>query len=206
MKFNLSNKDIKVNEILFKEICKYINDFLLKIYEEMEIQAFLEDPDYKFKETIVNSTKDFSLLPEVRDFWNAFIEGYRHQNGFALRQGVMDFFLKNEKELLGLLEGKNIINKKNIEKIIELSKENKNRINDLNYQSLLQMIKGAEAKAEYISQRFDGLKQDYLKTIIRATSKLINEKPDQRTKPIPLKFLEPYLSEEKRILIESIWT
>jgi len=177
-----------------------LSEFFIKVLDNPEIEKFLESKNSNYRETIQGvSRNERNFFGELKDFWESTISGDRHQRGFALKQGLIDYFVENQEKLVLLLENKFEFSKQDISKIIELSEENLDRLNDLNFQSLRNIIKAQKTEGDYLKLRFNGLRQEYLKAIIKALYKLIRSSPEQRKELIPLIMLNDYLDKNDEI-------
>ena len=191
--FILTKKEIEINKFLVKQIFEILSEFLITLKENLEIEKFLETKNSKWENLIQNISKnEKNFYGELRDFWESTKAGDRHHRGFALKQGVIDFFLDNEEKIILLIENKLELTQEDKKKIIKLSEENLERLNDLNFQSLRNIIKAQKSEAEYNNLRFKDLTL-YVKELINATYKLIIDKPKEREKLIPFSMLNDYL-------------
>lgn len=198
--FNLSKKELEINKFLVEQIFEELSEFFIKVLDNPEIEKFLESKNSNYRETIQGvSRNERNFFGELKDFWESTISGDRHQRGFALKQGLIDYFVENQEKLVLLLENKLEFSKQDISKIIELSEENLDRLNDLNFQSLRNIIKAQKTEGDYLNLRFNGLRQEYLKAIIKALYKLIRSSPEQRKELIPLIMLNDYLDKTDEI-------
>jgi len=198
--FYLSKKEIEINKFLVEQIFEELSEFFIKLLDNSEIEKFLESKNLNYRETIQGvSRNEHNFFGELKDFWESTISGDRHQRGFALKQGLIDYFIENQEKLVLLLENKLEFSKQDINKIIELSEENLDRLNDLNFQSLRNIIKAQKTEGDYLNLRFKGLRQEYLKAIIKGLYKLIRSSPEQRKELIPLIMLNDYLDKTEPV-------
>ena len=190
--FKFSKNELKVNVVLIEEIFEKISDFLLRLTGNNKVEIFLEKKNKDYRKIFENISKnEQNFFGELRDFWESTKSGDRHQRGFALKQGLIDFFLENEDKLILLLKDNLEITEEIIQEIINFSEENLARLNDLNFQSLRNIITIQKSETEYLQSRLDSLKQEYLKEMIKATLRLKKDKPQEDL--IPLIMLNEYL-------------
>jgi len=190
-------EDIKINEFITKQIFEKLSVFAGKLIEKEDVQKFLEKENNEYKKLIEEILKNGSLFGDLRDFWKSTIAGYRHQNGFALKQGIVDYFIHNNEKLIEILKGEEV-GIEDIKEILEYSKENLKQLNDLNLKSLRNLAQVSQSEKEYLKNRFKGIKQDYLKELVKATFKLLREKPNKRSQTIKINELEDYLDKNSK--------
>lgn len=195
--FRLDKKDLQINKFIVEQIFEQMSSFLLKLTQQRKVEEFLEQKNEDYKKLLENITKnEQNFYGQLKEFWLSLVAGYRHHRGFALKQGILDFFLENEERLIQLIKEEFDLSEENINEIIQLSEENLQRLNDLNRESLTNIIQAQKSEAEYLQFRFDNLKQEYLKALIKAVFKLIKDKPDEKENLIPLALLNSYLDKE----------
>lgn len=196
----LSKKEIEINKFLVEQIFEEISEYLIKIIDNPKIEKFLETPNKNYRELIESFSKNKNnFFGELKDFWESTREGDRHQKGFALKQGIIDYFVENQEKLVLLLENDLEFSEQDMNAIVEFSEENLDRLNDLNFQSLRNIIKAQKTEGDYLNLRFNGLRQKYLKAIIKALYKLIRSSPEQRKELIPLIMLNDYLDKNDNV-------
>lgn len=191
-----TKRELEINKILLQQIFETISSFLERLLQERGIENFLERKNESYETAIQNYTEERNFSGELREFWKSTIAGYRHQRGFALKQGVIDFFLDNEEKLIEVINGTFNLTEKDIIEIKKLSEENLQRLNDLNLESLKNILQSQKSEEEYLQNRFDNLTKDYVKAIIKAVFKLVLEKPQEKENLIPFIMLNEYLDKE----------
>jgi len=177
-KIEFSKKDINVNNLIAKQIFFGISNFAGELLENEEIIVWLEKENSEYKKLITEILKNGTLFGDLKDYWKSTIGGYRHQRGFSLKQGIIDYFINNKKNLIGLLKGE--MEPLQVKEILNFAEENLNQLNDLNLMSLRNLSQVSQSEKDYLKSRFEGLKQEYLKAILKAVFKMLREKPDKR--------------------------
>lgn len=196
-KYVLSKKEIKVNGYLIEQIFEDINNFILELLDNRKIEKFLEDKNENYEKLMNSILLQRKLIGELREFWESTIDANRHQKGFALKQGVIDYFIDNNDKLILLLKNELVLEDEDIDKIVKFSKENLNFLNDINLKSLRKIISISDSEREYLTIRYEGL-SGYEKALVSAVMKLLRSKPQTEENLLPLISVGAFLDKEGR--------
>ncbi len=195
----LNKIEIKNNSLITKQIFRCINNYLIKLLDENKIIDFLETQNQNYENLIKDITiNQNNFTGDIKEFWKSTQEGYRHQRGFALKQGVLDYFLEEENNLINLINDELNISDESLNKIIELSEENLQLLNDINYNSLKKILDCQTSEEKYLLNRYNSLSRDYVKSLIKGAYSYVNKNIDRLEKLIPLILLNGYLDKEEQ--------
>lgn len=177
----LSDKDLEINQILVNQIFeKYVSHLLVKCFEEVEIQKFLNTPIEELKEI----TRSNDTNQTTRTFWIQFAKGFRHINGTALKQALVDYVVESP--------GVCLTQEIDFKRFLELCQENLKQVVSLNLKSFSNICVIEENQKELAKKRFEVL-PSYQQALLVGLYNYMEERGSEEEKIVPIELLQDFL-------------
>jgi len=178
--YRLTKKDIEINKYIVQAIYNKLSKIAKKIFEEKKIQDFLEDDSEDIRKVFKNQIDAYLGNQPVKDYWLGVTEAYRHINGMALKQAILDYYLENKEDLLSETY--------DLDEIIELAKEHKIKIWSLNMESFRKIVEANISNADYLLSVFKQIPKDYVKVLVALVARwsIENKEVIEKGYQIPL--------------------